>query len=178
MLYTLLQPNHVEEGGYQKELMTVAPNVGAVVLDTDVNLNLIKIHKAEMQLLRNPKCLLIFGATEDEYDLGKGVVLSAAGKFQKILQDKHSRQPIVLGKPGAQLGELIAAKFKGKRVLFVGDNLETDIRFANQLGFQSLLVFSGCCKKEEFLKEEKLTVELPDYYLDSVGQLADVLKGI
>lgn len=155
--------------------MTVAPNVGAVVFDSDLNLNLIKIHKAEMQLL-DPRVLLIFGATEDEYDLGK-VLLSAAGKFQKQLEDKFKRKPIILGKPGAALSKLIAKRFEGKKVLFVGDNLETDIGFANNLGFQSLLVFTGCAKKESMETHTKAN-ELPDYYLDSIAQLAGILADV
>lgn len=155
--------------------MSLAPNVGAVVFDSDIDLNLIKIHKAEMHLL-DPTVLLIFGATEDEYDLGK-VLLSAAGKFQKGLEDKHHRKPIILGKPGAELGQFIAKKFAGRKVLFIGDNLETDIGFANQLGFQSLLVFTGCAKKETFEKHQKAE-ELPDYYLESLAQLGEVLKDI
>lgn len=155
--------------------MTIAPNVGAVVFDSDLRLNLIKIHKAEMHLL-DPRCLLIFGATEDEYDLGK-CLLSAAGKFQKRLEDKFQRKPIILGKPGAELGEFIAKKFASKKVLFIGDNLDTDMGFANKLGFQSLLVFTGCAKREAMAKHEKED-ELPDYYLDSIAQLVDVLKDI
>lgn len=165
----------MEEGGYAKELMTVAPNVGAVVFDSDLDLNLIKIHKAEMQLL-NPECLLLLGATEDEYDLGK-VVLSGIGKFQKQLQDKFHRKPIILGKPGVELGQFIAHKFAGKKVLFVGDNLNTDIEFANKLGFQSLLVFTGCTKKETMESHDK-PEELPDYYLESMAQLGEVLKDL
>lgn len=155
--------------------MTVAPGVGAVVFDSDLALNLIKMHKAEMQLL-NPECLLIFGATEDEYDLGK-VVVSGIGKFQKQLQDKFHRKPIILGKPGAEMGQFIAKKFEGKRVLFVGDNINTDIKFSNKLGFQSLLVFTGCTKKETMQSHGK-PEELPDYYLESMAELGAVLKDL
>lgn len=160
---------------YTKELMTVHPNVGAIVFDSDINLNLIKIHKAEMLLL-DPRVLLILGATETQYDLGK-VHLSAAGKFQKALEDKFQRKPIILGKPGAELGQFIAKKFVDKKVLFVGDNLETDIGFANKLGFQSLLVFTGCTTKETLQKHQKAE-ELPDYYLDSIAQLAEVIGNV
>ena len=153
-------------------MMTVTPNVGAVIFDSDLNLNLIKIHKAEMHLL-DPTCLLIFGATEEEYDLGK-FCLSAAGKFQKQLEDKFHRQPIVLGKPGAALGEFISKKFAGKKVLFIGDNLETDMGFANKLGFKSLLVHTGCTKSGDLEKHTK-EEELPDYYLESIAQLKELL---
>lgn len=90
---------------YSKELRNLAPNVGAVIFDSDLTLNLLKIHRAEMHLL-DPNCLLIFGATENEYDLGK-FFLSGAGKFQKGLEDKYSRKPIVLGKPGKELQDYI-----------------------------------------------------------------------
>lgn len=155
--------------------MDVASNVGAVVFDSDINLNLIKIHKAEMHLL-DPKCLFILGATEKDVDIG-GIVLSAPGKFQAHLEDKYPRKRIELGKPGVELGELIADRFRDKKVLFVGDHLESDIKFANRLGFQSLLVLSGCTSKE-MLDLERDEERLPDFYLKSLGELADIISNV
>lgn len=158
---------------YSKELRNLAPNVGAVIFDSDLTLNLLKIHRAEMHLL-DPNCLLIFGATESEYDLGQ-FLLSGAGKFQRQLEDKYHRKPIILGKPGKELQDYIGKRFANSKVLFVGDNLETDIGFANKLGFQSLLVFTGCSKKQDMEDHEK-SEEIPDYYLDSVAEFANILQ--
>ena len=42
---------------------------------------------------------------------------------------------------------LISGKYKGKKILSVGDNLNTDIKGANLLNYDSLIISNGIHKK-------------------------------
>lgn len=64
-----------------------------------------------------------------------------------------------------------------KRVLLIGDILETDIVFGKMGGFQTMLVLTGCTKKEdmEVITNEN---EKPDYYADSVADFIEFFESI
>ena len=76
-----------------------------------------------------------------------------AGSFERMFFSSSGRSPdIVIGKPEIYMGKYLL-KILGARkeeVLFVGDRLYTDIRFANNCGFYSLLVFSGETKESDY----------------------------
>lgn len=62
------------------------------------------------------------------------------------------KEAIVTGKPSDNCFKLIE-KVHGadtKEMLFIGDNLYTDILFANRAGVDSLLVLTGVTAPEEF----------------------------
>ena len=95
------------------------------------------------------------------------------------------RKPIILGKPHAPMFDSIRLAFPDvdpKRIVMIGDRVETDISFGNRQGATTLLVFSGATTEKYLntLKEgvEKKTTEqdlLPNFCVKDVGQFLQFL---
>ncbi|BFG01515.1 pyridoxal phosphate phosphatase [Drosophila madeirensis] len=177
--YQLLDgPNEFIEESYDSLAKTIFDRqpVRAVIIDVDFNLTSPKLLRAHMYL-RHPECLLIGGATDRLLPVAKDVNIIGPGPFASILVEASSQQALTLGKPGRELGELLIKHLKisePHRVLMVGDMLAQDIRFGRQCGFQTLLVLSGGCSLEQ-LQAETSPDLLPDYYADSVADVAQLL---
>lgn len=147
-----------------------------MVIDVDFNLTSAKLMRAHLYL-RHPDCLLITGATDRLLPVGKGVNIIGPGAFASILVDASCRPPIVVGKPGRALGDMLLQQNKitdPRRVLMIGDMLAQDVVFGRQLGFQTLLVLTGGCTLNQLqtVTDPEL---LPDYYADSVADLVQLL---
>jgi len=124
-----------------------------------------------------PECMLIEGATDRLLPVAKEVSIVGPGAFASILVEASGKQPITLGKPGRELGDLLVEHYQivqPSRVLMIGDMLAQDVSFGRQCGFQTLLVLSGGCSKEELLAETD-PQRIPDYYADSVADVAQML---
>ncbi|KAH8409126.1 hypothetical protein KR009_008353, partial [Drosophila setifemur] len=150
--------------------------VKAVVIDVDFNLNCAKMLRAQ-QYLRKPGCLLIQGATDRLLPMGRGLNIIGPGPFSSILVEASGKEAITLGKPGRELGDLLIRQYKidqPSRVLMIGDMLAQDVAFGRQSGFQTLLVLSGGCTLEQ-LQAETDPSRIPDYYADSVADVAALL---
>ena len=65
-----------------------------------------------------------------------------------------------------------SADVKGKKILCIGDNLNTDIRGANLQNFSSLLILNGIHKNEADYSYEKLFKK----YNVSVNYIQTILK--
>ncbi|KAH8303406.1 hypothetical protein KR059_009895, partial [Drosophila kikkawai] len=150
--------------------------VRAVVVDVDFNLSSPKILRAHMYL-RRPECLLLVGATDRLLPVSKEVNIIGPGPFASILEEASGKPPLTLGKPGRQLGELLVQHYaisQPSRALMIGDMLAQDVGFGRVCGFQTLLVLSGGCTLEQ-LQAETDPNHIPDYYADSVADLALML---
>ncbi|KAH8237664.1 hypothetical protein KR038_005222, partial [Drosophila bunnanda] len=150
--------------------------VRAIVIDVDFNLSCPKMLRAHMYL-RHPECLLLIGATDRLLPVAKNVNIIGPGPFSSILVEASGKSPITLGKPGRQLGELLVQHYaisEPSRVLMIGDMLAQDVAFGREFGFQTLLVLSGGCTLEQLQAETNPRL-IPDYYADSVADLALML---
>ncbi|EDV45991.1 pyridoxal phosphate phosphatase [Drosophila erecta] len=171
-------PNEFIEESYEslaKHIFGKEP-VRAVIIDVDFNLTSPKLLRAHLYL-RHPECLLIEGATDRLLPVAKGVNIIGPGAFASILVEASGKQAITLGKPGRELGDLIVGHLKidqPGRVLMIGDMLAQDVSFGRQCGFQTLLVLSGGCTREQLLAETDPQL-IPDYYADSVADVAQLL---
>ena len=75
-----------------------------------------------------------------------GPFVPDAGSFIKLFEASSGRVPsLICGKPYEIMGEALLRKFGGQKRQFVmvGDRLNTDIAFAKNNGFFSILVLSG-----------------------------------
>lgn len=148
----------------------------AVIIDMDFNLNSVKILRAH-QYLRYANCQLLIGCTDRFFTVTKDVRIIGPGFFSSILVEASDKVPIVLGKPGKELGNQLLHHQNIKepqRVLMIGDMLAQDIRFGCLCGFQTLLVLSGGTTLEH-LQAETDAEQLPDYYADSLGDFLQLL---
>lgn len=149
--------------------------VKAVIFDVEFNYNYVKYMRAQ-KYLKDPQCILIAGATDRKMSLGKDLDFAGPGPFFDMLHS-HS-PPIVLGKPGAALAEVLKDKYRvenPKRVLFIGDTLEQDILFGNNNQFQTMLVLTGATSKDQLLEQTDESL-LPDYFSNSLGDLVQLLR--
>ncbi|XP_017778581.1 PREDICTED: phosphoglycolate phosphatase 2-like [Nicrophorus vespilloides] len=152
-------------------------DVGAVIVEFDFNLNYSKLLKATMLLNRHDVHFLCCGLDKKYYIKNKMNVL---GSFYCIngLETVTNRKPLVCGKPGPLLQSFLASNigFDPARTLFVGDSMDSDIKFAQFCGFQQLLVFTGITKTSDL--EKGFYSELPKYCMDSLGHLHKLIESI
>ncbi|HNV76791.1 MAG TPA: HAD-IIA family hydrolase [Gemmatimonadaceae bacterium] len=60
-----------------------------------------------------------------------------------------NREPLVAGKPEEAIFDAARERFPGSRWLFIGDQVDTDIRGANRSGMSSALVFTGISQPQD-----------------------------
>ena len=170
--------------------------IDAVVVGHDTSFDFRKLSIANNLLLQNPEALFV-ATNEDSFDLvgdngdrhipGNGCVV-------KALEHCSRRKAINVGKPSQYLAQLI---FSGtddsstvsnnddsgskprmmtldpSRSLFVGDRLDTDIRFGNENGMKSLLVLTGVTTAKTMIDLGEGTEEepLPHFIAPYIGLL-------
>lgn len=93
-------------------------------------------------IMANPDMLYPRGGNEFGWAIG-----AYAKMFNDILKTRfphHEEFPwVYLGKPYNPIYELALSKFPGKKALFIGDTLETDIAGANAMSLDTLLITTG-----------------------------------
>jgi HAD superfamily hydrolase (TIGR01450 family) len=87
------------------------------------------------------------------------------GALVRLVAEFAEREPQVAGKPMPPLFEETLERVGGERPLVIGDRLDTDIRGAVTMGWDSLLVLTGVTGLEELVgarPEERPTYLAPD----------------
>ncbi|MCW2711487.1 MAG: family hydrolase [Marmoricola sp.] len=87
------------------------------------------------------------------------------GALVRLVAEFAEREPQVAGKPMPPLFEETLERVGGERPLVIGDRLDTDIRGAVTMGWDSLLVLTGVTGLEELVgarPEERPTYVAPD----------------
>lgn len=138
--------------------------VDAVCVGLDTEFNYRKLCIANVLLQRFPDALLI-ATNEDAYDLvGSGARhLPGNGSLVKAIECCSQRKATNVGKPSKILAELLSEEhgLDPSRTLFVGDRLDTDIRFGKDGGMKSALVLTGCTTAEKLINIGEGTEEEP-----------------
>ncbi|XP_022902309.2 uncharacterized protein [Onthophagus taurus] len=175
---TILQSlNEIEENAQtMSDNLIDDKNIGAVIVDIDINLTYLKLQKACVYLKRND-VLFMTGGSDCKIPFYNNITLIGPNYFHKALIDITGRQPIRFGKPDRVMNQYIESKYKLKpnRTLFIGDSF-TDIEFSQNAGYKSLLVLTGNTKFGD-LKELSNRSLFPDYYLERLGDLCQILNG-
>jgi 4-nitrophenyl phosphatase len=145
------------------------PDVGIVLAGLDFHINYLKLALGYQYLARGAKFL----ATNTDSTLPSNrTFFPGAGSISIPLVNMTGQQPIALGKPSQAMMDSIEGKFKfdRKKACMVGDRLDTDIRFGieGKLG-GTLAVLTGVTKKEDWEKEDALTI--PAYYVDKLSDI-------
>lgn len=151
--------------------------VGGVIVDLNINLTFAEMARAQ-QYLQAKDCPLIVGASDFLMPVSKNFVTIGPGGFIEILRMASGKEPVILGKPGALLGEdlieLFGLKNKRHRALFIGDSVHSDIKFAKSCGFQALFVLSGACSMEDMLQLPEASK--PDYIADGLADFNEFFE--
>ncbi|KAG7347219.1 4-nitrophenylphosphatase [Nitzschia inconspicua] len=153
--------------------------VDAVVVGHDTEMNFRKLCIAENLLMRNQDALFV-ATNKDSFDLvgADGRHIAGNGCTVVALEYATKRMAVNVGKPSPALVALIKTDHPGcmenpSRCLFVGDRLDTDIRFGKDNGMKTLLVMTGVTtsKMMEMLGEGTEEEPLPDFIVPFVGLL-------
>jgi HAD superfamily hydrolase (TIGR01450 family) len=87
---------------------------------------------------------LIYPKSDESYGFTAGTI---AAMFESALRHRYPRGPEWrfdrLGKPHAPIFDAALAKSGARRMVMIGDSIETDIRGANAFGIDSALVATG-----------------------------------
>ncbi|CAB3254491.1 unnamed protein product [Arctia plantaginis] len=148
------------------------PEIGAVVVDNDLNANLAKIQRA-VTYLKKPDVLFLGGATDRYVYHKQGCSALDCGIFTEIIAAESHRDPIILGKPGKLYAESAMRKegvTDASRVLFIGDLIDQDVGLGKAAGFKTLMVLSSISKEEMLAHKIR-----PDYYADSLASIVPFL---
>ncbi|XP_022208342.2 glycerol-3-phosphate phosphatase isoform X1 [Drosophila obscura] len=161
--------------------MELDPEVGAVIIGKDEGFNVPKLIRAS-SYLQDPNVLFLGTCLDTAYPVAKDRIIVGAGAMVAAVKAISGRKPLILGKPNPWMIDqlLQCGILKPESTLMVGDTLYTDILFASNCGFQSLLVGTGVSSLKDVRQirngEEQNKIEmLPDTYLPSLGHLQEFL---
>ena len=153
--------------------------VDAIAVGHDTAFSFRKLCIANNLLLRNPHALFV-ATNEDSFDLVGDRIdprhIPGNGCVVKALEHCSRRRAINVGKPSHTLATLLQKEHGSldpSRCLFVGDRLDTDIRFGNENGMKSLLVMTGVTTADTMVHLQEGTMEepLPHFVTSHIGML-------
>ena len=151
---------------------TEAEDVDVVVQGFDTELVYEKLDKAVHFLRRGAH----FIAANPDWvcPMPRGEVLPDCGSICALLTASSGVKPNYIGKPNRNMIDVISAMtgIPNEKICAVGDRLYTDIAVAQNAGAVSVCVLSGESTLEDIEKAERK----PDYVLNSVVDIADILK--
>lgn len=148
--------------------LEVDPDVGAVVVGFDRNVNYYKIQYAQLAINEGGAEFIatnldaVTHLTDAQEWAGNGSMVGA-------IKGCTGQEPTLVGKPSPLMIDYLESKYgvDRKRICMVGDRLDTDVLFGTENGLQSLLVLSGVTSEEKLLDPE--TTITPDFYADNIN---------
>ncbi|XP_049541846.1 uncharacterized protein LOC125955054 [Anopheles darlingi] len=155
--------------------------VKAVIVDFDYNCNNIKLLRAQLYLQSNPDCWFIAGAMDKILPVGPAMRLIGPGCFVDVLSQSTGRKPYILGKPGYEMSQVmkrLQPVENPRRVLFVGDQPELDMKFGSVSGFQTLLVGTGGVTPDTLEDAGRDVETVPDYYIPAFADLEQLVLDV
>eukprot|EP01087_Luapelamoeba_hula_P015513 TRINITY_DN4648_c1_g1_i1.p1 TRINITY_DN4648_c1_g1~~TRINITY_DN4648_c1_g1_i1.p1 ORF type:complete len:307 (-),score=61.80 TRINITY_DN4648_c1_g1_i1:187-1107(-) len=146
------------------------PDVGAVVVGLDTNLNYRKLAMAKFYL-DSRKDSVFVSTNQDSTFPGASRKLPGGGTMVAAVETCSGRKAVNVGKPSDTLLELMTSKYSlvKEETVMVGDRLSTDIAFGQRGGFATLLVLTGVTTEEELLSPDNQI--RPTYYTNAFGDL-------
>ena len=152
----------------QGKSMEHDPEVGAVVVGFDANINYYKIQYAQLCLSENKDCRFIATNLDSVAHLTADQEWAEAGAMVGAIKGCTGVEPVLVGKPSPLLVDYIAGKhgLDRARMCMVGDRLDTDIVFGQRNGLQTVLTLSGVTSEEALLSDANKTI--PQYYVRSI----------
>ncbi|KAH8398840.1 hypothetical protein KR222_008604 [Zaprionus bogoriensis] len=177
-----IEPEPTDEPMHEfAKRMELDPDVGAVVVGKDDSFTVQAIIRA-CSYLSNQRVLFLGTCMDAGFPIDKKRVLVGAAAMIAAVKTISGRKPLILGKPNPWMlhWPKSCGVINPETTLMVGDTLRTDILFAHNNGFQSLLVGSGVnsLKDVERLRNsgnDKLKNQIPDAYLPSLVHLLEFL---
>lgn len=129
--------------------------IDALVVGHDVEFTFRKLSIANVLMQMNPNAVLI-ATNRDSFDLvgADGRHIPGNGSIVAALEYCSRRKAINVGKPSTELLHIIKNEhdLDMKRTMFVGDRLDTDIKFAFDNEMVSVLVLTGVTTADKLIE--------------------------
>lgn len=131
------------------------PDVAAVIVGFDININYYKIQYAQLCINENPDCKFIATNLDAVKHLTPEQEWAGNGAIVGAIKGCTGREPILVGKPSSLLIDYIAEKYhlNRNRVCMVGDRLDTDIVFGLKNDMKTILTLSGVTSEHHLLSQ-------------------------
>jgi len=152
-----------------EQLKAIRPDAGieAVVVGTQMSFNYLSAYYGSICVQRGAK---LIGITHDSYFILKeGVRMPGCGTLLTFMETATGQKAEMMGKPSPFFMEWArdSEGVEPRKALMVGDSLDADIHFANNVGMPSVLVLSGVTKAHEVAKSP----HQPTYILPTLADL-------
>ncbi|TIB68068.1 2-phosphoglycolate phosphatase [Wallemia mellicola] len=146
---------------------SIDPSVDTVLCGMDLMLNYSKLSHA-FSYLENKNVNFVLTNDDSTFPQSAGI-FPGSGSLSAPLILASGRTPTVVGKPNKEMLDCILDKnhLNNEETLMIGDRLNTDIKFGQKGGLDTLLVLSGVSKREDIEKENIY----PKYILNSLDDL-------
>lgn len=154
----------IEESGLIYSEIPEEIDILIVTLDRTLNYNKLEIAARAIE-----NGARFFAANiDDTCPVDEGEILDAGSTISALEKRTHKKLELNFGKPSVFMFEEIKRRLKVdlKKVLLIGDRLETDIALGNNFGIDSALVSTGV----KYYPNEADGIK-PTYYLNSVADL-------
>ncbi|XP_043511183.1 glycerol-3-phosphate phosphatase-like isoform X2 [Frieseomelitta varia] len=158
------------------------PEIGAVIVGFDEHFSYPKMVKAA-SYLSDPSVHFIATNTDERFPVANNVVIPGTGSLVRCIESCAERKAVVMGKPESYIADVLMKRFQvnPERTLMIGDRHNTDILLGTRCGFKTLLVLTGitCLKDIDKWKQsdcEQMKEFIPDYYIESLGNLLPYLE--
>lgn len=163
----------VQELADQDPKQVIDPvGIDAVIIAFDRTLDYRKLNTAYQALRHGAH---FFATNADKACPLPGGSIPDAGATLAALEHITGRQPeLMAGKPSPLIMQVALERLglPPQRCMMVGDRLETDILMGQQAGMVTALVLTGVSSRTQVEKMPRP----PDYVLDNLGQLFDVVE--
>ncbi|XP_076761429.1 uncharacterized protein LOC143429638 [Xylocopa sonorina] len=152
-------------------------SIKAVILDFSITYDWPKIAYV-LSCLRREDVHYICGAQDNWIAYGVNKKLLGPGPMIDIITRFSGRTPVNCAKPSETFGQFVLKECNvrdPKKCLFIGDSLNSDIKFGKLCGFQTLLVGSGVNSIEDAEQSKEYR---PDFYIPTLRLLSSSLDSI
>lgn len=141
--------------------------IKAVVVGLDREFAYYQGTRALRALTDNKDCMFISSNQDLTFPVEGGKIIPGAGSIVAMIRAASGKEPTNMGKPEQHAFKIIQKEFNldPKRTLMIGDKCDTDIAFGNRAGTDTMLVYSGITRRNDYL------TETPTYTLESVASL-------
>ena len=139
----------------------------AVITGSDTKLNMWKFNWAAQLILRNTQW--ISSNPDAKYHTSKGLMGVGTGSIIKSLENMTGRNTIMVGKPNKFIIDYLhnQRKIDRNKILFIGDNILTDIKLGINGDIDTLLVLTGITKKNDLAKlSDAEDCQIPNYIME------------
>jgi phosphoglycolate/pyridoxal phosphate phosphatase family enzyme len=155
--------------------MELDPDVGAVIVGTSEEFNYRHVAIATRFVVEND-ALLISSNEDGSYPYNARVLVPGPYALAMCIGTATARDPIVLGKPHPEVFATIEgiANVPKSKIWMIGDRLNTDIKFAKNVGIRSILVLTGVSHREDVQFWEKGSQ--PDFVCANLAEAFAIIQ--